>query len=294
MTTNRRPHRRAALLLALLTVATSAALAGGLLQTRDRTPDPVPLRSSPAHATAVTVREHAQEWAQLIYEAQRLQGLLTTHRQRVPAPTAGTTALPPARAATAVGFHSPIATLAQITLTGSRLRYCLTAADGEFHAVTVTGRHGNNPEQTSVLGLGECDYTDGYLIFTADRQPPQALAAMVEEQYRVVAEHGLLESGNVTRAFDGTNRALVKAVLATGWRLADYARKHELPPLALDPATRRRLGLVYPDPIRFGYYDNRGQVGYRVCLTDGTEEAVYEDTIARAELIRHSTGTCGG
>lgn len=271
------------------------------------TPTPTQTHDNAATSTVGNTNSHLDNWANLIYEAQRFQQELTTKvgsAQPIQQPSnpASGAAQPnkttvsnynlgaPSAVAAEVNFSSPLATLTDYTINPNTLRYCLTTFTGEFYATTLDLPAGTTA--TTSIGTGHCSYTDGEMYTThAGVVRGQHLLDAIEPKYRAIATEGG-PAAVVQEDLSGTHKSLTRAITYAATVVDDYATRHGEQPTALSAKKIAHLGYTLPPGIRLGYYDNRQSVGYRICLTDGTEEAIFESTTVRKAIIRDATGTC--
>jgi hypothetical protein len=238
-------------------------------------------------------------WANLIREAQRFQFDLSTV-------TALPETTPPQNTREALRltkFGSATVMLVAYKATKRSERYCLRdMGEGTYYALTQPRTGLRAPiaptsnrrliDTVMALGRGPCDYSDGDILTnSATVVEGEALMAQIEPHYDDIASEEAAPEPLIEN-LSGTNKRLALATTNAANAVNRSAPDPSMRPFTLTRTSLKRIGYTLPSGVTIGYYDNRQAIGYRLCLTNGTEEAVYENTPARQKIIRHALGTC--
>jgi hypothetical protein len=242
---------------------------------------------------AVTVKDpsaHTEAWARLVWAAQKFRADVETKHKKSGTYDFGDD---PKEVIDTVKFRSPTAVLTEYETDETSLRYCFTNRTGEFYATDVTDPTSKEPETVIVIGLGKCDYTTGAVYVGADGGVAgESVLNKIQTYYDGLLNGKVSEYGPVSESFDGTRNLIPRVAVYTARVLATQEQRLDRRPTTVTRKTLKKWKVPYPKGVSLGYYDYRGNFGYRLCVTDGDEEAIYEASPQRETVIRHSAGNC--
>lgn len=268
--------------------------AGLLIAATGTPPDDEPKSSPTSTSPAAMYADNVRPWATLIYDAKNF--FAATEAQAVDRPGGYALGNDAALVARRVGFSSPDSELASYKGTKTTAIYCLVAPTGEFYATHITGLGGGATEGSTTFGLNsECSLTEGVAHVENEYTTGSEVLKVVEETYWEVRDERVVPFEKVQQVRDGKTKTVASAAEYVALAVATYAddvNGGELP-RSFGAAELAVLEGTLPKGVQIGYYDPRVKYGYRVCVTNGREEALFEATRTSGRLLRHTAGTCG-